>query len=201
MTRLNLTETCLLEVSGELGAKAHEQLREHIEKFPAAQLEYELIKGQFELLRSAPKVTLTPDQQRQIASQIKQGLHRKLRQKEREEQAALRWKFTYQALAVMTAAAACIVIGMTIFTVNAAMERRDQNNRIEKINSLIAAMGNSDRENDTDRAIHDVAAGITELQGGSPTLSSSQSKEMTDLLDALANVPEHPAPPAAPGSL
>lgn len=201
MTRLNLTETCLLEVSGELGAKAHQQLRTHIEKFPAAQLEYELIKGQFELLRSAPKLTLTQDQQRQIASQIKQGLHRKLRQNEREEQAALRWKFTYQALAVMTAAAACIVIGMTIFTVNAAMERRDQAKKVAYITDQVNILGNWGRENDTDRALHDVAAGITELQGGSPTLSSSQSKEMTDLLDALANVPELPAPPAAPGSL
>ena len=40
MTRLNLPQTCLLDVSGELGKKAKAQLEEHVARYPAALLEH-----------------------------------------------------------------------------------------------------------------------------------------------------------------
>jgi X-X-X-Leu-X-X-Gly heptad repeat protein len=146
-------------------------------------------------------VVLTEEQKRQIGAQIKQGLHRKLWAQERTARAAERMKFIYKALAGISAAAACLVIGVTIFAIDAATQRRDRENRIAKLDREINYLKDFGRENDTDRAIQNLADGITALQEGSPTLSSSQSKDMADLLDALSKVPEQPARATPPGQL
>lgn len=111
MARLKLSEACLLEASGELGAKASAKLREKINKYPAALLEYEITRGNLELLRSLPKVQLTPEEQEQIASKIKVGVQQKLWQQQHAQQAKKRWQVVYRVLAGVSAAAACLVIG------------------------------------------------------------------------------------------
>ena len=202
MTRLNLTETCLLEVSGELGETAKAQLREHIATIPAAKLEYELIKGQFELLQSIPKPTLTDIQKREIASHIKQGNHRKLRQVEQQEQARNRWKLIYRAMAGVSAIAACGVIVVTILTVNQNVSEQRTAARIQAIERAIESMRDAEQENTFGQSLRDVAAGINELEKGSPTLVGVQSQEMSNLLEALSNMPqEEEAPDLGPGRL
>jgi hypothetical protein len=202
MTRLNLTETCLLEVSGELGESARGQLREHIATIPAAKLEFEVIKGQFELLQSLPKPVLSESQKREIASSIKQGIHRKLRQIEHQEQARNRWKLIYRAMAGVSAIAACGVIVFTLFYVDSSMKHDRQQARIDSIQNAIDAMTAVEQENSFGQSIRDVAAGIDELEKGSPTLVGVQSQEMSNLLEALSNMPqEEEAPKVLPGSL
>jgi len=203
MTRLNLTETCLLEVSGELGEKARLQLREHVATFPAAKLEYEVIKGQFEMLTSIPKPVLTDEQRRAIASGIKQGIHKKLRANERAEQARNRWKLVYKAMAGVSAIAACAVIAVTIYTVQQNMEDQRREMAIKQINDFGRVMQESENENAFGESIRNVAAGIDSLQKDSGSaVAGVQTQEMSNLLDALSNIPQdEEAPDVKPGAL
>ena len=77
MTRLNLAQTCLLDVSGELGAKAKAQLHEHVAKYPAALVEYELARVKFDLLGYRPKPDFSDELKRLIAAQNERGVHLK----------------------------------------------------------------------------------------------------------------------------
>src|SRR5579872_3439220 len=107
--RLSLSQTCLMDVSGELGKKAREQLHEHVAKFPAAMLEYEVMRGQFNLLRSVPRLPLDEAARKHMADAIKQGVHRKVRQAELQERSRMRWRLAYKALAGVTGIAAALV--------------------------------------------------------------------------------------------
>jgi len=114
MKRLNLAQTCLLDASGELGEKSRAQLQSHLEKYPAALVESQLIRRQYELLRSHPTLEMSESRKHFLAGQIKQGIHKKLRQKEATENASKRWKIIYHALAGASALAACLVIYASI---------------------------------------------------------------------------------------
>ncbi len=70
MTRLNFKEASLLDVSGELSAKAHEALVGHIGENSVASEEYQEIREQFELLEKLPPVMLSARQRRQIPAGI-----------------------------------------------------------------------------------------------------------------------------------
>jgi|GEM_PF-1636964 len=197
MTRLSLKDACLLDVSGELSTKRKAALREHVEKFPAATIEYQLVKGQFELLRSLPKAELNDFQKRGIASSIKQGIHKKLAKIEREKAAQNRMKLVYRALAGISGIAACIVIGVGIYTIdeNIRAERQaaqiaQMNNTVEKIATIYA----ESTTNETDAAIQAVNRTLANLEAGA-TVTGTQDDAMKNLLDALASIEEKPAAP------
>ncbi len=198
MTRLNLTETCLLEVSGELGSNARVQLREHVQRFPAAKLEYEIIKGQYDILTSIPKPAMSDVQKREISSRIKQGIHRKLRLKTQQEHSRNRWKLVYKAMAGISAIAACGVIAVTIFYLERSVAAQRQEARVAKIHEIIDVMKESQRDNDFGQSIRDIAAGIDQLQQNeNSAIAGVRNLEMSQVLEALSNVTpadETPAP-------
>ena len=60
MTKLSLTECCLLEASGELGDAARVRLEAFLVSHPRARLQLEEAKVQMELLGSLPIAPISP---------------------------------------------------------------------------------------------------------------------------------------------
>jgi hypothetical protein len=112
--KLTLTEACLMDASGELGVNAKAKLAEHVQQFPKALLEYEIARGNMALLKSLPKPAMTDADAKKMANAIKAGIQKKLLGQKREEQARRRWKLIHKAVAGVSAAAAGLVIALSI---------------------------------------------------------------------------------------
>ncbi len=112
--KLTLTEACLMDASGELGANAKAKLAEHVQQFPKALLEYEIARGNMALLNSLPKSAMTDVGAKKMSNAIKAGIQKKLVEQKREEQARRRWKLIHRAVAGVSAVAAGLVIAMSI---------------------------------------------------------------------------------------
>ena len=112
--KLTLTEACLMEASGELGANAKAKLLEHVQQFPKALLEYEIARGNMALLNSLPKPSMTDADKKKMSNAIKAGIQKKLLEQKHEEQAARRWKLIHKAVASVSAVAAGLVIAMSV---------------------------------------------------------------------------------------
>ena len=178
--KLTLTEACLMEASGELGGKARARLLEHVQKYPAALLEYEIARGNLALLKMLPKVEISDDEKLALASNIKVGVQRKIWARRHEEQAQQRWKRVYKALAWSSAAAAAVVIAASITFVQVQENQqrvaiaRAQLNRTEQVlDSYMAA----DQPSGIDSDINSVSKGLEALDK-----------------DTVAVAPENPSP-------
>lgn len=189
MTRLNLTQTCLLDASGELGKSARAQLQRHVEKYPAAMVEYHLIQGRFELLRTLPKVELSEARKRFLAGQIKQGIHKKLRETESRKNSAKRWKMIYHGLAGASALAACLVIYASIsyFVNQIEFERHEA---IAKAAQSMRNYLDADSSNLTDFAFSNMEDQLQSAEHGQEALvtsdvSGSAMQKLADDLDAV----------------
>lgn len=194
MTRLNLAQTCLLHVSGELGTKAKAQLEEHVEQFPAALVEFELVKGQYAMLRSLPQPHMSSEQRRQIASAIKQGVHRKLRQQENARAAKKRWKLIYRAMAGVTGIAASLVIAAGMWMVQQHQDSQREAT-LARAEQQVLDYLDTDSENRTDYAYSEVASQIQSLESEQLLASEGLSNATTvQLLDALDMVREDGMP-------
>jgi len=198
MTRLSLSQTCLLEVSGELGKKAHAQLQEHVAKFPAAMLEYELTRSQFELLRSVPPLPLDEQACRQVAQAIKLGVQQKLRAQERQVILARRWRIAYRALAGVTGLAAALVIFASVRITGREAERR----QVASAASHLMEYLSTDAANQTDADLDHVARQIGELEDARLSLAAPDSISAQSVQDLLnINNDEPSGMPDEPGSL
>lgn len=159
MTRLTLSEACLMEASGELGAKAHAKLQAHIDKYPAALLEFEIARGNLEMLRTLPKVQLTQDESRQIGSNIKVGIQQKLWQAQHARKSAYRWKIAYRTLAGITGVAAAMVITAGVLWVEKQNNLRALRNAEQLVDGYLA----TGQTNDTDNQLGALSQNIEEL--------------------------------------
>lgn len=210
MSKLNLSQTCLLDISGELGEKARVQLHEHVKEYPAALLEYQVVKGQYDLLRSIPKVELSEERKRFLAAQIKQGIHRKLTERENRKNANRRWKMIYHGLAGASALAACLVV---YFSINYFKTQMDQERHLalvkaeqERHSALVKAelaeqaMRNyleSDNSNMTDFVFNDMADQINLAEARHNTANDDSDlpeatllRLTTDLDQGSGEIPE-----------
>ncbi len=204
MTRLKLNETCLLEASGELDAGARQRLLEYFEKHPSARGHYEQIKSELDLLRSLPKVELTDAQKAQYLAGIKGGIHHNLADRQREEIAARRRKLIYRSLATISAAAAAVVIVAGILTLDRSIEESHRQQKIAQINETVDHFSvYQDQPNSYDDTLRNVANSIQELQSQNPSVAGVHDTDMSNLLDALSNVPQAASdkPASVPDSL
>jgi len=201
MTRLNLPQTCLLDLSGELGQNARKQLHEHIAKYPAALLEYEVLRGNYDLLRSLPKAEISDERQKFLAGQIKQGIHRKLRENERKIVATKRWRIVYHALAGASALAACLVVYASVnYMIDQVNKERQQ--AIANAKDHVRDYLDTGSANLTDYAYNNMADQIQSAADGQAALSTQgvSGRAMQKLQDDL----DDSLPPGAanePGSL
>ncbi len=197
MKRLNLSQTCLLEVSGELGASARAKLQEHIETYPAALLEFELVRNRFAMLRSLPTFDDQCDQftREKIAQSIKTGIHQALR-KRRAAASRRRWvRAGYALLSAGSGMAACLLIGASIYMVNLHIQQRQQ--RILDAEHSIEDVAKANLPDQSGSSYGKMATAISSLEksNGIATTRSIGNMHMMQLLDALDQVAS-PAPPA-----
>lgn len=190
MSRLNLSQHCLLDVSGELGDKARDKLQDQVATYPAAMLEYEVIRGQFELLRSIPEFhdTLTSRQTRQIGENIKAGIQHALAEQRRAVVAARRRRIMYRVLSVVSGVAACLVIAAGFMTVRREMQVRQA--RLRDAELSLREMAHSDLSDPATQRYRRIARAINRLEHASNTSLASRggSRSMMRLLDALDRV-------------
>jgi hypothetical protein len=194
MTRLNLIDASLLDVSGELGPTARKRLHAHLAKKPAARAKYNAIKTQFARLSAVPRPDLSQAHQHRIAANIKSAIHQRLASDAREKQALRRAKLVHYALAGLSAAAAAVVIVAGISMMNTAAETRRAAESVAHLNRVIDRLAATDsREASYDQALADVESSIRQLQAENNSMAGLQTNEMTPLLDALASLPAAPA--------
>ena len=203
MTRMNLSDAMLLEASGELSAPTRAKLQAHLASHPEARVQFEQIKGDLQLLRSMPRLELSEETRRAMATSIKQGVQKRLRQIEWQEKAGRRWKLIYRSLAGVSAAAAAIVVVAGILVINkSALDAREQE-RIATVRAAVNQMTSLDRQNDADEEVTNVNDSIREYQDRT-SAQATQDSDMNKLLTVLAAVAsdrDEIMPPPEPGSL
>jgi hypothetical protein len=197
MSRHSLSETCLLDVSGELGKKAQAQLHQHVAQYPAALLEYELTRSQFNLLRSLPPVQLDDAARQRISQSIKTGIHEKLRQRERDLKVRKLRRLFYHAMAGVSGIAAILVIAFSIRWTRAEAERREVALATSHINDYLS----TDSTNQTDDDLDHVAMQISDLENTQVSLASPESSSLQAVSYLINNVDNSTDDPDAPGAL
>ena len=110
MTRLNLNDASLLDISGELGPIARNRLHAHLNATPAAKADYNTLAGRYSLLRSLPQPDLSEAEKARIAANLKAAIHAHLDRQTHGKQALRRAKLIHYALASLSAAAAAAVV-------------------------------------------------------------------------------------------
>jgi hypothetical protein len=156
--KLTLTEACMMDASGELGAAAKARLLEHVQQFPKALLEYEIARGNMALLNALPKPEMSDEEKKKMANAIKAGIQKKILDKKREEQAKRRMKLIYRAVAGISAVAAGLVIAMSInYLVGQDQKQRMAVARAEQVlNTYFAEDTKSSFEGALDQARKDL---------------------------------------------
>jgi hypothetical protein len=190
MTRLNFTEACLLDASGELGPAARRKLLLYVRENPAALARYREILKQFEILPPADPLELSARDRREIPAQIKRNIHTILRRQLADKRAAKRLKLIRWASAGIGSAAAMVLLMAAVgFPHRAAVVREHE--QVATLNATIDRLaGLSDQPlSPYDQAVTDVEASIRQLQTESPALAVVHDRSMDNLLDALATVP------------
>ena len=75
MDNLNLKQTCLLEVSGELTTGARRRLFDEISHDPTACMQYEAVRSAFSILDLLPIPEPSAEERRLIPARIKAANH------------------------------------------------------------------------------------------------------------------------------
>jgi hypothetical protein len=209
MTRFNFKEACLLDASGELGDAARRALYAYLRENPAACLEYEEIRKEFEVLGGVPAAAVTARQRREVPARLKQKLHQTFDRRARAKRAAARAELIRHALTGVAAAAAAAVVVLSITLPQLSAARARDRQQVARINATVdrlAAWG-SRPASAYEQAVSDVEASLRQLQTESPALAEVHDKNMGNLLNALAVVTADvddfilADPPEPPGSL
>ncbi len=135
---------------------------------------------------------MSAEVRRRIASEIKQGVHRKLRQREREALTAKRWKFAYRAMAAVSGLAACLLVaaGVLLAQQHVAMEA------VANAEKNLQDWHDAGADTLTDLRYEDVAQQISDLQDENKAVASNDAPHsaMEQLLDDVDTVMDHKRP-------
>ena len=184
---LSLSQTCLLDVSGELGPKAWEHLQQHVATYPAAHLEYELVRGRFAMLQSLPKIEDQMDQvsKARIAAKIKKGIHQTIdRQRKAQRQAKLARVF-YGFMAAASGVAAALVVAAGVYIVHERQLAHRQ--RIVDAENTFQEVARTQLPGEGNSRVDSLARRISRLEqsGGISAEGNVGNSHMMNLLDAL----------------
>jgi hypothetical protein len=187
MSQLNLKQTCLLDASGELTPEARKELLDRVTRDPEANNDYQNAHAALSLLSMLPIPEPSAAERRAIPLAIKQAIHAALERPVKEArrlQSPMRYAMAAGLLLVVAAT------GWMLWAGQAAETRRhlDQFTRITASTEHLLPAG--EKSNAYDLAVTDVEASIRQLETESPTLSHVYDKNMANLLDALASVPQ-----------
>jgi hypothetical protein len=186
MNRLNVKLASLLDASGELDQSARQKLLSQIASDPAASTEYRATQENFCLLGILPIPEPSALERRLIPAMIKRAIARALY----EKKTGLK-RLLVRCLGGTLALAACAAVCALLWGVNSAQNAR-QREQVARINATIdrVTMLSEQAPTSYDQAVTEVEATIRQLQTESPTLSYLQDKDMGNLLNALAAVPD-----------
>lgn len=119
MKQPKLSQSCLLDVSGELGPEAGGILREHVETYPSAMFEYDQALSQYKQLRSLPSVESQIDRlsMERMKQQVKDRVHGAVDQ----QLSAARWRMFrrvfYRSMSIASGVAAGLVVMAGVYIV------------------------------------------------------------------------------------
>ena len=191
MTKLNLTECCMLDVSGELGDDASARLHRYLSMHPRAQHEYDAIKAQFDQVRSIPHVELSAAARVAVSSKIKGAVRAKLLAHDRAQVSKRRWKIaTYVMRITSVAAAGVLVVGAAMALEQSAKQRTQYERmaRIDRATETLAAY--TDTTNQDEQQISNLQDSVARLQSESAsTVADIDNHEMASVLNVLAVIP------------
>jgi hypothetical protein len=186
MSNLNLKQTCLLDVSGELPPEARKELLGQISNDPAAINQYETIRKDFALLSMLPIPEPSAEERRRIPATIKGAVNAAFA-------APVNQARRFGLLTRYAAAAAVLVTAMSVCWatwtghVSAGQRQAEQVSRIYAATERIVPT--VQKPTAYNQAVTEVQASIRQLQTESPTLSQVYDQNLANLLDALASVP------------
>lgn len=197
MSKLNLKEASLLDVSGELGSPARGQLMAHISTDSNAQEKYQRTCDNFALLQTLPIPEPSAAQRQFIPARIKLAIHRALGQfdKPAAPTATARPRTRFRYAAASLALAACMVVAISLSHAQRAHDARlrDQtvriNSQIDRLAGLSGPPAANEQLSPYDQALTEVAACIRQLQTESPTLADLHDKGLANLFSTLAALP------------
>jgi anti-sigma factor RsiW len=191
MTKLNLIECCMLDVSGELGDDASTRLHRYLSMHPRAQHEDEAIKSQYDKVRSIPHVELSAAARVAVSSKIKGAVRAKLVAHDRAQASQRRWKIaSYLMRITSVAAAGVLVIGAAIAIEQSAKQRTQYERmaRIDRATETLAAY--TDTTNQDEQQISNLQDSVARLQSESATTDADiDNHEMASVLNVLAVIP------------
>jgi len=191
MTKLNLTECCIMEASGELSDKASSRLHRYLSMHPRAQREFDAIKSQLDGVRSLPHAELSAAERIAFSARLKNAIHTKLEAQQRAELSRRRWKIVSYLTAGVGAAAAAVVLIVGIVAIDRSSMQKSEQEKIAQIDSAtdrLAPYG--DQPNQYDQEITNMQASITQLKTEGPTLVAGvDNRDMVNVLNVLATVP------------
>jgi len=187
MENLDLKQRSLLELSGELTPAARKDLFDEISNSPASCQEYEQVRDDFALLCMLPIPEPSAEERRSIPAQIKRSIRAgAVRPTKRAGMGRL---LVQCAASLLIAGIVGIAAGMSWTSSEAAS--RHSAEQIAKINAATERLPSAaHRPGSYQVAVNDVEASIRQLETESPTLSSVYDKNLANLLDALASVPQ-----------
>lgn len=113
------SQACLLDVSGELGTEARGILRDHVETYPAAMLEYDQVLLRFKRLNALPPLESHMDQVslERMKQQVKQSLHEAVHQQHKTARWRMMRRWFYRSMSIASGVAAAVVIMAGIYIV------------------------------------------------------------------------------------
>ncbi len=184
---LSLSQTCLLDVSGELGPKAREHLQQHVATYPAAHLEYELVRGRFAMLQSLPKIEDQMDQvsKARIAAKIKKGIHQTLDAQRKARRQAKLARVFYGFMAAASGVAAALVVAAGVYIVHERQLAHRQ--RIVDAENTFQEVARTQLPGEGNSRVDSLARRISRLEqsGGISAEGNVGNSHMMNLLDAL----------------
>ncbi len=185
------SQACLLDVSGELGAEARGILRDHVETYPAAMLEYDQILVQFKQLNALPPLESHVDQVslERMKQQVKDSIHEAVHQ----QQKAARWRMMrrwfYRSMSMASGIAAAAVVMAGIYIVRQHIQAHQA--RVMDAENTFQEMAESHLPYQANTPIRLIRSRIEHLGGGNlfDAQSGAGSAGIMQLFNALDKIP------------
>ncbi len=143
MKQPKLSQSCLLDVSGELGPEASGILREHVETYPSAMFEYDLALSQYKQLRSLPGIESQMDQlsMQRMKQEVKDRVHGAVDQQRIAARRRMFRRVFYRSMSIASGVAAALVVMVGVYIVRQHIQA--QQVRIRDAESTFQEMAES----------------------------------------------------------
>ncbi|MCL5945928.1 MAG: hypothetical protein M1472_03615 [Planctomycetes bacterium] len=191
MKQLKLSQACLLDVSGELGSEARALLREHVETYPDAMLEYDQALAHFKTLQTLPSMASQIDQVtlERMRQQVRQAVRDAVDQQRRTARWRVARRLFYRAMSVAAGMAAVLVVMAGVYIVRTHLQAQQE--RLMDAESTFQEMAESPLPYRSNTSIRRIRSRIDSLDAHNvfDAQSGVGSAGMMRLFNALDKIP------------